>query len=79
MDEEILEEFLDRPVRIHFAPDMIGPGLAPHVEGKLYDYSPTGILLEEADGSLDYIPLSSIRIVQIKPKPGLWERLTGSA
>ncbi|MFD2371217.1 hypothetical protein ACFSO0_14940 [Brevibacillus sp. GCM10020057] len=79
MDEDILEEYLDRPVRIHFAPGMIGAGLAPCLDGKLYDFGPSGILLEEADGSLDYIPLSAIRLVQIRPKPGLWARLTGSA
>jgi len=79
MDDGILEEFQDRAVRIHFAPGMIGAGLDPYVDGKLYDYSPGGILLEEEDGSLDYIPLSAIRLVQIRPKPGFWARLTGSA
>ncbi|WNC12628.1 hypothetical protein [Brevibacillus brevis] len=78
MDDGMLEEYLDRPVRVQFAPGMIGPGLAAYVEGKLYDYGPNGILLEEGDGSLNYIPLSAVRLVQIKPKPGLWERLTGS-
>ncbi|GED28929.1 MULTISPECIES: hypothetical protein [Brevibacillus] len=79
MDDEMLEDYLDRAVRIHFAPGMIGAGLSPYVDGKLYDYNPSGILLEESDGSLDYIPFSSIRLVQIRPKPGLWARLTGSA
>lgn len=79
MDDAMLEEYLDRSVRIHFAPDMIGQGLSAHIDGKLYDYSPNGILLEERDGSLNYVPFSAVRLVQIKPKPGLWERLTGSA
>lgn len=79
MDDGILEEYLDRYVRIHFAPGMIGQGLSAYAEGKLYDYSPNGILIEERDGSLDYIPFSAVRLVQIKPKPGLWERLTGSS
>ncbi|WP_312115057.1 hypothetical protein [Brevibacillus reuszeri] len=78
MDDGILEEYLDRTVRVHFAPAMIGSGLSPFTEGKLYDYSPNGILLEERDGSLDYIPFTSVRLIQIRPKPGLWERLTGS-
>lgn len=78
MDDGILEDYLDRTVRIHFAPSLNGPGLSPYVQGKLQDYSPNGILLEESNGSLAYIPFSSVRLVQIKPKPGLWERLTGS-
>ncbi|GED70316.1 hypothetical protein BRE01_40180 [Brevibacillus reuszeri] len=78
MDDGILEEYLDRTVRVHFTPAMIGSSLSPFTEGKLYDYSPNGILLEERDGSLDYIPFTSVRLIQIRPKPGLWERLTGS-
>ncbi|HBZ80427.1 MULTISPECIES: hypothetical protein [Brevibacillus] len=78
MDDNLLEEYLDRPVRIHFSPDKVGPGLASYVDGKLYDYSVNGILIEERDGSLDYIPFSAVRLVQIKPKASLWERLTGS-
>lgn len=77
MDDGIMEEYLDRLVRIHFAPDMIGPGLPAYAEGKLFDYSPNGILIEEKDGSLDYIPFSAVRLVQIKPKASLWDRLTG--
>jgi len=78
MDDGILEDYLDRNVRVHFAPVMIGSGLSPYTEGKLYDYSTNGILLQESDGSLDYIPFASVRLIQIRPKPGLWERLTGS-
>ena len=77
-DEAILENYLDRMVRIHFAPGMVGPGFSPCVEGKFHDYHRDGILVEEKDGSLAYIPLSAIRMVQIKPRAGLWERLTGS-
>lgn len=79
MEDSLLEEYLDRSVRVHFALDRIGPGLSADIDGKLYDYSENGILLEEADGTLDYIPLAAVRLVQIRPKPGLWERLTGSA
>lgn len=77
-DDEMLEQYLDRLVRIHFAPGMIGPGLSPYVEGKLFDYNGDGIMVEEKDGSLAYIPFSAVRMVQIKPRAGLWERLTGS-
>lgn len=78
MDDDLLEDYLDRVVQVHFAPHMTGPGLPAYAEGKLADYSLGGILLEKNDGSLDYIPVSSVRLVQIKPKPGWWERLTGS-
>ncbi|MCM3079842.1 MULTISPECIES: hypothetical protein [Brevibacillus] len=78
MDDALLEDYLNRKVRIHFAPDMIGAGLSPYEEGKLYDYSSNGVLLEKNDGSIDYVPFSSIRLVQIRPKAGLWERLTGT-
>ncbi|MGG1661499.1 hypothetical protein [Brevibacillus sp. NRS-1366] len=79
MDDGMLEDYLNRSVRVHFAPAMTGPGLSPYAEGKLYDYSPNGILLEERDGSLDYIPFAAVRLIQIRPKPGIWERLTGSS
>lgn len=77
-DDNLLEQYLDRPVRVHFAPEMTGPGLAPFVEGKLFDYNDNAIMLEEKDGSLAYIPVSAVRMVQIKPRTGLWERLIGS-
>jgi hypothetical protein len=76
-DDALLEAYLNRKVRIHFAPDMLGAGLSPYAEGKLYDFSANGVLLEKSDRSLDYIPFTSIRMVQIRPKAGLWERLTG--
>jgi hypothetical protein len=78
MEDDLLEEFLHRDVRVQFAPGMIGTGMPPHEEGILYDYSASGILLEQQDGSLVYIPYSSLRLVQIKPKPTLWQRLTGT-
>lgn len=78
MEDALLEDYLDRKVRVHFAPAMIGAGLSAYEEGKLYDYSSSGLLLEKRDGSIDYVPFSSIRHVQIRPKAGLWERLTGT-
>jgi hypothetical protein len=77
-DDTLLEAYLNRKVRIHFTPGMIGAGLSPYEEGKLFDYSANGVLLEKRDGSLDYVPFTSIRLVQIRPKAGLWERLTGA-
>ncbi|CAJ1002132.1 hypothetical protein [Brevibacillus aydinogluensis] len=79
MDDDMLEAYLDRNVRVHFAPGMLGPGLSAYEEGKLHDYGTAGLLLEAADGSLTYIPYTSVRMVQIKPRPGFWERLTGTS
>jgi hypothetical protein len=78
MEDDLLEEYLHREVLIQFAPGMIGTGMPPHEEGILCDYSASGILLEQRNGSLVYIPYSSVRLVQIKPKPTFWQRLTGT-
>lgn len=76
MNEGMLEDYLDRDVRVHFAPHDDFAGTSSFEEGRLYDYSEDGILLEMTDGSLAYIPISSIRMVTIKPKQGFWARLT---
>lgn len=77
-DDHLLEDFLNRKVRVQFAPGMLGPDANPYTEGKLYDYSSDGILLEKPDGSLDFVPTSAIRLVEIRPRAGWWERLTGT-
>lgn len=77
-EDALLEGFLNRKVRVQFAPGMLGPESNPYTEGKLYDYSPSGILLEKPDGSLDFVPTSAIRLVEIRPRAGWWERFTGT-
>ncbi len=78
VEDDILEECLDREVLVHYAPTMIGAGTSTCEEGKLQLYSHSGVLLEQEDGLTAYIPYSSIRMIQIKPKPSFWQRLTGS-
>jgi len=78
LEDDILDEFLDRDVRVHYAPAMAGAGVPHFEEGKLQTCSRSGVLLEQDDGLIAYIPYSSIRMIQIRPKPSFWQRLTGS-
>lgn len=78
LDEELLAEYLGRHVAVHFAPAFVSPSCAAFEEGKLQDYSVSGILLEQERDHLLYIPAAAVRMVQIKPRPTLWERLTGT-
>ncbi|USG67716.1 hypothetical protein NDK47_10730 [Brevibacillus ruminantium] len=79
MQTGILEEYLDRDIRVHYAPSMLASGYPDFEEGRLYDYSDEGILLELPDKALAYIPRTSIRMVMIKPKLGFWAALTRSS
>jgi hypothetical protein len=78
LENDILEEYLDRDVLVHYAPLMVGAGAPAYEAGKLQSYSRSGVLLEQEDGMVAYIPYTSIRMLQIKPKPSFWQRLTGS-
>jgi hypothetical protein len=78
MEDDILDEYLGRDVLVHYAPAMVTTKTAAWEEGKLQTYSQSGVLLEQEDGMVAYIPISSIRMMQIQPKPSFWQRLTGS-
>ncbi len=75
MNREVLDDYLDRSIMVFFHDDQKIP---PCEEGILQDFSSSGILLEREDEALLFIPFSSIRMLQIKPKPTLWQKLTGT-
>lgn len=77
MDDDLLEEYVNRDVLVYFIP--ISAAAAPITEnGRLHMYSASGIVLEQEGHTLAYIPMSAIRMIHIKPEPTFWERLTGT-
>ncbi len=74
MPDDLLDEYLDRPVVVRFTPAASPNG---KTEGVLRDYSPAGLLLEQEDDTLVFIPYAAIRMVEMKPRPSFWQRLTG--
>lgn len=76
MNREALEDYIDRPITVHFMERH--KNYPAEKEGVLQDITAYGILLDEDHDTLLFIPYSSIRMVEIKPKPTLWQKLTGT-
>ena len=78
METDMLDEYLGRPVEVRFTAQ---PAVreANSAEGLLTDYSALGILLEQEESLLTFIPMAAIRMIHIKAKPSFWQRLTGSS
>ncbi|WP_068791690.1 hypothetical protein [Brevibacillus laterosporus] len=77
MTSELLEEYLDHVVIVHYQLSNASNTLPAHhtEEGLLYDFDSAGILL--CQKNLCYIPFHSIQKIEIKARPTLWQRLTG--
>jgi len=72
----MLDAYLDREVAVHFLGQPPSP--VPLENGILRECSHAGLILEQ-DGEIHvFIPMTSVRKVEIKPKPSFWKRLTGS-
>jgi hypothetical protein len=78
MNDDLLDTYLDRDVTVFFTPAMVSASTPAYEEGRLHTYSSSGILLEQEKGNMLFIPAGAIRMVEIKPKPTFWEKLTGS-
>jgi hypothetical protein len=78
MYDDLLDKYLDRDVVVFFTPAMVSPATPAYEEGRLHTYSSSGILLEQGNGNMLFIPAGAIRMIEIKPKPSFWDRLTGS-
>lgn len=76
MAQDILNDYLEHEVEIALA--QANPGQRATEDGILKDCSPSGLLLEQDGGILAFIPMKMVRSMRIKPKPTLWQRLTGS-
>ncbi|MGC5327187.1 hypothetical protein [Brevibacillus sp. SYSU BS000544] len=76
MNQGVLEEYIDRPITIHFQDSRISP--SPEMEGVLQNITAYGILLQDEEDTLLFIPYHSIRMFEIKPKPSFWQKLTGT-
>ncbi|GAA4716295.1 hypothetical protein [Brevibacillus fulvus] len=76
-EEDLLAEYLEYEVNVYLLPSVVSPHGEPYEFGQLTACSRTGVVLQQ-DRLLTYIPFSSIQKIEIKPKPTLWERLTGS-
>lgn len=73
---DLLSDYLEHAVEVSLAAQ--NHGQRSSEEGTLLDCSDSGLILEQDDGILTFIPLAMIRSVRIKPKPTLWQRITGS-
>lgn len=78
METAILQQYLERPVIVHFAPHMFASPDDEAEEGQLLSYDTTGILLKQTNDSLLFIPIDCIRSMSIRPLPSFWQRLTGA-
>lgn len=79
METDMLREYLSRPVIVQFALHMVASPDHEFEEGQLMSFDSTGILLEQSDAMLLYIPMGCIRSMRIKPAPSFWQRLTGAS
>ena len=73
MEHDLLDEYLDNSIIVHFVAETSGSSATE--KGILYDYDASGILLKQYH--LCFIPFSSIRKIEIKARPTLWQRITG--
>ncbi|MFM1650695.1 hypothetical protein ACI7RC_01185 [Brevibacillus sp. B_LB10_24] len=78
MEADVLDEYLDRRIVIRFAPSPASPGASQEEEGLLRDYGASGLLIERDDLTLAFVPFTAIQLVEIKPQPTWWQRLTGT-
>ncbi|WP_134684430.1 hypothetical protein [Brevibacillus migulae] len=76
MAQDLLADYLEHHVEVSLSSCMQGQRTTE--EGILQDCSSSGLILEQDDGILAFIPMSMVRAMRIKPKPTLWQRLTGS-
>jgi len=76
MAQDLLSDYLEHQVEVSLSSSMQGQRASE--EGILKDCSNSGILLEQDDGVLAFIPMPMVRAMRIKPKPTFWQRLTGS-
>jgi hypothetical protein len=76
MEHELLAQYLEHRVTIHLI--ATPSGQTGTEEGLLRECSSSGIIMEQDDHVLVYIPMKAVRSVRIHPNPTLWQRLTGT-
>ncbi|WP_232696974.1 hypothetical protein [Brevibacillus daliensis] len=73
MEHDLLDDYLDYSIIVYIVEGTSGSSATE--KGILHDYDASGILLKQHH--LCFIPFSSIRKIEIKARPTLWQRITG--
>ncbi|WP_139492859.1 hypothetical protein [Brevibacillus dissolubilis] len=77
MKKRGLEQFLNHTIIVYPASHLSSFRDEPPEEGILHDFDPLGVYIEQE--TIVFIPFTSIRKLEIEPKPSFWQRLTGTS